>query len=273
MRSLLNPVFLACYEGEDAAAQAAAAQAAADKAAAEKAAADAANKATFNQDQVNKFLAEERRKSEAKYKSVLAEQATSLEQLLATKNLTEQQKTDAEEKLKKVQDELLSEKQKLEKKVKDTEIQLGAKLKEQETKAKDWETRYAQTEIRRELQDAAVKGDAFNPALLVTVLKPMTKMVEVNGEFRPMVEMEEVVDGKATAVQYSPEDAVKKMKSLPDQYGNLFKTNVRSGVGGTTTGDTAGAGGAIDWKNLTGEQYRKLRGVHPDLPAGRAAKK
>ena len=270
MRSLLNPVFLACYEGEDAAA----AEAAAAKAAADKAAADAAsaNKATFNQDQVNKFLADERRKSEAKYKAVLAEQATSLEQLLATKTLTENEKAAAEAKLEEVQNTLLSEKQKLEKKAKDIETQLGAKLKEQETKTKDWETRYAQTEIKRELQDAAVKGDAFNPSLLVTVLKPMTRMVEVNGESKPMVEMDEVVDGKVTTVQYSPEEAVKKMKSLPEQYGSLFKTNVKAGVGGSTTGDTTGSG-AIDWKNLTGEQYRKLRGVHPDLPAGRAAKK
>jgi pyruvate/2-oxoglutarate dehydrogenase complex dihydrolipoamide acyltransferase (E2) component len=272
---LMNPVFLACYEGEDTAAADAAAQAAAEAAAA--AAAKGATKPpplpTFNQEQVNKMLAEDRRKSEAKYKAALAEQATSLEQLLATKTLTEQEKTAAEEKLEKVQSQLLSEKQQIEKKLNETKSQMSAQLKEQEAKAKDWETRYAQTEIKRELQDAAVKGDAFNAAQLVMVLKPMTKMVEVNGESKPMVEMEEVVDGKLTTVQYSPEDAVKKMKSLPDLYGNLFKTGVKSGLGGTTTGDITGAGGAIDWKNLTQAQYEAQRGKHPDLPAGRSAKK
>jgi hypothetical protein len=94
------------------------------------------------------------------------------------------------------------------------------------------------------------------------VLKPMTRMVEVNGEYKPMVEMEEVVDGKTTTVLSSPEEAVKKMKALPDQYGNLFKTPVKSGVGGGGS-DAHVQTGPIDFKNLSQEEYRKLRKENP----------
>ena len=66
---------LACYENEDEAAAAAAA--AEQEAAAAAASAAAAAKATFTQDQVNKFLADDRRKNEttqkAKVKTLLEE--------------------------------------------------------------------------------------------------------------------------------------------------------------------------------------------------------
>ena len=72
-------------------------------------------------------------------------------------------------------------------------------------------------------------------------------------------------DGKPT--QYTPEQAVAYMKTLPDQYGNLFKTAAVSGVGGNSQPAYVPGSGAVNWENLTQAQYEEMRGKHPALPA------
>jgi hypothetical protein len=254
MRFDFAPLFLSCYDGEDAAAQAAAAEAA--KAAAAKVA-DAA-KDVVTKDQVEKLLADERKKAEAKLKVVLADKEATLTELLATKTLTEQQRTEYEAKLDDVQKQLHSEKELLLKEKKKVEEQLGGKLKEADQKAKDWEGRFAASTIQRELQEAAVKGEAINPKQIVLLLKPATKIVEADGEYKTVVEIEDMVDGKLTTIQCSPEEAVTKMKAQVEAYGNLFKTPAVNGLGKAASEKKVDAG-KIDWGNLSHEEYMKLR--------------
>jgi hypothetical protein len=58
----------------------------------------------------------------------------------------------------------------------------------------------------------------------------------------------------------SPAAAVKRMKELAEVHGNLFKSNVVSGVGGSS--GTANPG-KIDMRKLTPQQYAKLRRENP----------
>jgi hypothetical protein len=251
MRFDFAPLFLSCYDGEEDAAKAAA------DAAAAKAAADGA-KDTVTKDQVEKLLAAERKKAEVALKAVLADKEAALTDLLATKNLTEQQRTEYETKLSDVQKQLHSEKELLLKEKKKIEDQLGSKLKEADQKAKDWEGRFAASTITRELQEAAVKGEAINPKQIVLLLKPATKIVEADGEYKTVVEIEDMVDGKLTTVQCSPEEAVTKMKAQVEAYGNLFKAPAVGGLGKTGSEKKVDPG-KIDWANLTHEEYMKLR--------------
>jgi hypothetical protein len=70
----------------------------------------------------------------------------------------------------------------------------------------------------------------------------------------------------------SPDAAMKRMKQLPALYGNLFKANVVSGIGGdsNTTGQPAGPSGPVDFKNMTPAVFQKLRKEHPELVYGKA---
>ena len=62
----------------------------------------------------------------------------------------------------------------------------------------------------------------------------------------------------------SPQDAVKRMKELPQLYGNLFKANVVSGIGsGSAAGGVPTGTGKVDVSKLSSEQYRKLRAENP----------
>ena len=76
-------------------------------------------------------------------------------------------------------------------------------------------------------------------------------------------------------VQFSPflaglptERAVKRMKELPDLYGNLFKSNVVSGIGASsaTGGLMSGGKGNLDLEKVAQDPvlYRKIRAEHPE---------
>jgi len=64
----------------------------------------------------------------------------------------------------------------------------------------------------------------------------------------------------------SPEEAVKRMKELPE-WANLFKSGVVSGIGSSsaTGGLIPGQGGKIDVRKLTPQQYREIRSKNPEL--------
>jgi predicted ribosome quality control (RQC) complex YloA/Tae2 family protein len=271
---LSRPWFV-CFEGDDdaaAAAKAAADKAAADKAAADKAAADAAAK-TFTQEDLNRILAEDRRK----HQTQLKEQEARLAEVLKSASLTEQDRKALQENLVSVQGQLRSVEAQAAKEKQELEQSYQARMVEIEKKATTWESMYRDSTVQRSLQDAAVKNDAFSPSQIVTLLKPMTKLVEQldpitkrpTGQYEVQVEMMDVnpKTNELEKMVRSPEEAVKRMKELPDQYGNLFKSGVVSGIGsGSATGGfTPGSGGKIDVRKLTPAQYREIRAKNPEL--------
>ncbi len=215
----------------------------------------------FDQTAVNRYLADDRRKTEAKYKkqltAALKKQETEYNKLLENKNLTEQDRDSLRVSLAEVEEQLHTKEERLLKEKKELEAKLTGQITETEEKAKTWETRYKDSSIKRELQEAAVKHEAFNTHQMVSALKPYTKLVETDDEFEVMVDLDDVIDGKSVVTTLSPDDAMKRMKEL-DMYQNLFKANVVSGVGGNSNTDGA-SGAKLDPRNMTQEQYQEYR--------------
>ena len=264
---------LACYENEDEAAAAAAA--AESEAAAAAASAAAAAKATFTQEQVNKFLSEDRRKNEttqkAKVKALLEEKEAKITEAINSKTLTEQERDQLKADKEAVQTQLKDYRSK-EETLRREQLQLktesDTKVTVAEKRAQDWEGRYRDAQVNRELLDASINNDAFNATQLVEILQPKTKMVEVKdtagqgtGQFQIMVDLKVVDDkGVMSVVQCSPAEAVKKMKTCPTLYGNLFKTAATGGVGGTSaTGANPGAASFDPKSKFTQEQFKAER--------------
>jgi myosin heavy subunit len=262
-----SAVMLVCYENEEEAAAAAAAAAAAEAAAAEAAAVEAAKKAaesgkTFTQAQVNAFLADDRRKSEAKLeakwradkKSALEAKAEEYRQLSQRASLTEQERDEYRAKAEsadKAMEEFMTEKERLLKEKSATEATYKAKLTAAEKAQKEWQDKYVNSSIQRELQEAAVKHEAYNVQQMMNALRPYTKVVDD----KVMVDLADVVDGKPVTTTLAPDAALKRMKELPDLYGNMFKANVVSGAGA----NNAGSPGKVDPKHMTQEQYVEYR--------------
>jgi hypothetical protein len=285
MKSLMNRSYwsrgqVSCFEGaDDAAAAAEAARlasetarvAAADAVAKEAAAKDAAAKAAakFTQDDVNRFLADDKRKHQA----ALTQMEQKLAIALEDKNMTEATRQTLEENLAAVRGELRTKEEVLTMEKKKVEAELSQKLSDLEKQKIYWENLYRESSVERALQDAAVVHNAFRPEQIVTLLRGQTKLLqdvdEVTGKpkgtYQPKVEMPGVnpQTGESVTLVLSPQEAVKRMLELPDIYGNLFNPNVVSGIGGgVNTGGTPG-GGRVDVRKLTPQQYRELREKDP----------
>jgi hypothetical protein len=111
---------------------------------------------------------------------------------------------------------------------------------------------------------------------MMAVLRPMTKLVEVmdektgkgTGKFEVKVDFPDTdpQTGESIVAPHSPKSAVRRMKELP-KYANMFKSGAVGGIGSNaaTGGLTSGTGGKIDFKNLTQEQYLKIRRENPAL--------
>lgn len=259
----LSTATLICFDdiADPAAAEAEAAEAAAaEAAAAEAAAAEAAKnkgKVTFTQEQqdhINKILAEERRKEAQKNEKKLND-------LLQSKNLTEQDRQKVEEAREDLLKQMRTKEENAKLAQKKLEEDFGTKLAEAERRAKEAETKYIDSKVKRALQDAAVAEDAFNPHIVVTVLNDMVKMVEDE----PMIDFPvRKDDGTSEIQQMTPVDAVKKMKTLTEQYGGLFKSNVVSGIGGTSGVGGGTGSGKVNPGKVSMEEYMRLRKENPE---------
>ena len=133
------------------------------------------------------------------------------------------------------------------------------------------------------MQDAAVQGDAYNAGTMMAVLRPMTRLTEIvdektgkgTGRFEVKVDFPDTdpTTGESTVTIHTPEGAVKRMKQL-DQFANLFKSSVVSGIASSSaTGGLASGSGKIDLRKLTQAQYMEIREKNPELLGLRPLKK
>jgi hypothetical protein len=262
-----------CFEGEDAAAAAAATAAAAAAAAAAATAGAVTGDKTFTQEDLNRILAEDKRK----HQTQLQKMETQLSELAKSKTLTDQERATLKENLDAIAGQLRTKEQQAQLEKRQMEEAHATKMAEADQKAQVWESLYRDSTIARSLQDAAVKHEAFNTSQIVTQLKPWTRLIEImdektgkgTGKYQVVVEMPDVdpTTGQPVPFTGTPEDAVKRMKEMPEQWGNLFKSGVVSGIGSSsaTGGLIPGQGGKIDVRKLTPQQYREIRSKNPEL--------
>lgn len=223
----------------------------------------------FSQDEVNKILAEDKRKHQTQYQKLEKQ----LQDTLNSAKLTGEERTKLEESLEDVRKQLRTKEETAKLEKKQLEDKFSTQITELTKRAELAENRFVDSTIKRDLQDAAVGGDAFSPSQIVTLLRPMTKMVED----KTMVDFPDISaeTGEPIVKQMTPEEAIKRMKQLPETYGNLFKSGVVGGIGAAsaTGGLTPGQNGQVDPRKLTMDQYLELRKKNPQAlglnPSGR----
>ncbi len=260
---------VSCYEGDETDPLAAAALAAEAAAAASG---GGKPQKQFTQDEVNAIMAKEKRQYQTTLQTL---EAGHKETLANNQNLTAKERLALEESLQTIQGQLMTKEEQAKREKKELEDKLQTQIQEAKNSASTWEQRYKTESVDRALQDAAVSADAFQPGQIVTLLKPMTKLVEdidpktgkSSGRFNAMVEFDDVdAEGQPTIAVMTPKDAVKRMKQLPEIYGNLFKSGVVSGIGANSaTGVVPGSGGKLDLRKVGKDPaaYRKLREENP----------
>jgi hypothetical protein len=248
----------------------AAAKAAADKAAADKAAAAAnGDKITMTQDELNKMMADNRRKLTTQNQELVEQ----LKKMRDETQMTAQQKDELELRIEQIQEQYMS-KEELAKREAAKQSKVHQKAVETLTGERDsWRKMYSESTIERALYDASVKGEAVRPEQIVAMLGQTTHLSEVldaaghpTGAYAPTVKFNDVdADGKAVTLELAPEDAIKRMKELPEAYGNLFRGTASGGLG--EAGGGKGGEKSASIKEITSdpEKYRKWRKENPDL--------
>ncbi len=224
---------------------------------------------TFSQDEVNKFLAEDRRKHQEKYSSL----ETSYQELLSNQNLGQEERDRLQKELEDLQARHRTKEQQIAYERKQEEEKYTADLKEARSAAEIWEKRYTESTIHQALQSAAIKHEAFNAEQVIVQLRGATELVEAKdakgqptGDLTPMVTMtvKNEDSGVSERLQMTPDEAVEYMKKNPEQWGNFFRNNIREGIGSANATDGANIGsGNVDHSRLNDEQWFKLRKENP----------
>ena len=232
----------------------------------------AAKDRSFSQDDMNRFLADDRRKHGEKYKKLEG----AYEDMISDKNLASEERSKLQGELEDLRKTFRTKKSNEEYERKQERERFTQELTGYKESAIKWEHMYKDSAIQRSLQDSAIAAEAFNPAQIVGLLRPMTEMRpavdtdgnELDGHMAPKVDFPDInaETGQAEITLRTPQEAVQRMKELPEQWGNLFRANVVSGIGSgaATGGVTSGEGGRIDVTKLSPEQYRKLRKENPE---------
>jgi cob(I)alamin adenosyltransferase len=188
----------------------------------------------FDQTQLNKIVAEERRKKDEALKKALGE----IDALKARSSLTEKERLELEERLQTVRNEALTKEQLAKKKQSELQSEYEKRIQSLESQAKEWEDRYINTTIQRSLVDAAAKNKAYSPEQIVYILKDNTRVTQEldeagqpTGNYVTKVKLEDVdPQNKKVMLELSPDDAVARMREL-DKYKNLFQAEGSGGLG------------------------------------------
>lgn len=264
MNYLRSRVTWTSYEGEDDAAKTAEAEAAkaAEAEAAAKAKAEADAKAnpnqTFTQDQVNKMLAEDRRKHKAQVDKHVSE----LEQLKKSKSLSDQERTNLTTKIEELQNSVLTKEQRAQKEQEKLKNDLKTTTEQLTADRDGWKNRFHTTQIRSAITSEAATHKAFDSDALIAILGPQTRLVEIldesnqpTGEFVPKTKFNDRdKEGKPVVMDYTVPEVVARMKEIP-KYGYLFETTAQAGVGA----NTRAGGRGVDPADMTTQQYREWR--------------
>lgn len=221
-------------------------------------------KKVFDQEQVNKILAEDRRKNQKQRDGLISE----LKALRESSQLTDVQKEQLETRIEQLQNETLTV-QELAKKDKE---KLSKEFDKEKTKIvgeRDfWRSAYSEEKILRELQDAASEHKAISPQQIMNMLKPNTKLVEELKDGKPTgrwVTKTTLVDhddkGERLTLELSATEAVKRMSEMPEHW-NLFNSGAIGGTGGFNMGQNGGTGYRGKKPPKDPAEYKKWREVN-----------
>lgn len=219
---------------------------------------------TFTQDQVNKLLATDRRKHQDQIKQTV----TQLEELKKTSQMTEQQKAELEQRIEALNSSLMTteERAKADLSKKDKELKTLAETLTSEREL--WKNNYASEVITNQILKSSAAHKVVSAEQMLDLLRPKTRLVEVldaDGKTVKGYEAKAKIKllnekGEEVELDLPIEDVLKRMKELPERFGNLFESGLNSGLGGKGSAGAGGTGGNItDIAKRGPEAYRANR--------------
>ena len=224
----------------------------------------------FTQEEVNTFLASEKRKTQEKQRQL----ATELEELRKTAKLTNDEKTELSKRIEELQAQFMTKEEKARQEADRAKKEYDGKLDITTKERDEWKTKHEKLAIDTEIIRCATNSNppAWDHEQIAAILSSKTRLVEkLNEEGQPTGDYEPKVsfpdkdkNKKPIILELTIEEAVSRMTEIP-KYGNLFKSDKKSGLGAT---GSVGKGNKINLVKLATEnpaEYRKLRKEKPEL--------
>jgi hypothetical protein len=215
--------------------------------------------ANLTQEQFNNALAAEKKKWQARE----TEYTRQLEELKTNSSLTVKEKEELAAKLEEMQNVNLTKEQLAAKEQEKIKKKFESDLNTTTEQAKGWQNRFSKYFTESKIREAAALAEAFSSDQMVEALSHKAKLVEVLEDGKPTGEYEVKVNvkvkdksGKPINLELDLAEAMKQMKDWPEQYGNLFKSTLTSGLGGNNNGVTGNP--SIDAiKQMSMDEYLK----------------
>ena len=190
----------------------------------------------ITQEKLQEAVTAAKTEAESQFKAQLKEYQELAETLRSKASLSAKEKETYETQLKTLKSQLMTSEELKREEIQRKETELTEKLGQLESDRDGWRTRFQTTLVERQLADAAVKNEAFNPSQIVSLLRPLTAVVEATdekgrptGSFTAQVDWSvKNDDGKVVSLKLTPEQVVQKMAANAD-YFNLFKSALKKG--------------------------------------------
>lgn len=261
---LISKVSTVCFEGEDDEALKAAAEA---KAAAEKADADAKRSKAVNLSKTPEELSKELAGARHAYKAELGKAADRERKLSEDVRLSQAERDEAAARAEHLESQFKTEKELAERREKKIIEDKDKEIKKHKDEATTYKGKWANSVIKTELVTETALADEAIPGQLQKVLKPDTILVDElvdgkpTGEQVVRINFEDVdAEGKTITLQLSVKEALKRMKELPERFGNYFKGVGSSGIdGGNGKGGGSGAT-SLDTATYIAQRNRAKKG-------------
>lgn len=206
---------------------------------------------SFSKDEVDQMLASQKKQYTDQIRQIQQKQRELEEQ---NKSRSEQA-TELQKQLEQTRKSLMTKEELAAEERAALEKQNAEKIENLTGEASNWKNKFQNLLIEQEIVKA-VGSDAVSPEQFLWFLSPKAAISDAvdddgnpTGEFKVSIDL----DGHTL----SPEDTVKRMKEN-EKYYNLFKSNLKGGMGGGSAGKGSSMTPA-DLKNATPEEWARYR--------------
>lgn len=223
---------------------------------------------TFTQKDVDEIVV----KRNKKVKAQLEQMERNYQKLLKEQGMSAEMRAQLEKDLDDVRAQMMTKEEKLKAEKKRTELEYQERVKQVESERDEYRLRFESSTINRAISDAQQKHQGYNSDQFIALLGPKSQIVEEldakgekTGQLVPRIQWNvSKEDGTVEKVLLTPDEAVERMKEDTDQYGNMFRPNIATGVGGGTAPGTQSAmTGKVDQKRISDDEYFAMRKKDP----------
>ena len=214
---------------------------------------------TFTQDQLNSFLAKEKRGWQERETQLLDDLKTARDAVETTATT----KAELTKQIEKLETANMTATELAQRDLKKAHEAAAAKISDAERKADFWQGHFNNYRVTTDILKSASDNEAFSPEQFIPLLKPMTRLDEVKtddghgtGIYKSVVQFPDTNDsGEPIVLELNMDAAFKLMKEKPEKFGNLFKSGAVSGLGEKGGGKLT----TVDVSKMSMNEYARRR--------------